>query len=218
MSEGKHINTAWAEYVHINAASSRRTNSARDLPAAEPSNHRASQQCHGPGTQFTDHETDLPPKGHGYSTLKEPSANVSQLSRVPEVSGGRARNCENQALDRNDSSAGLSDSNGGTSVSSIIECGAGLVSHGEERQAWACTLCPYRTNRHWCLDLHMRAHTGERPYGCGMCSRRFAQTSNLRKHIRTHTGEKPFKCEVCPAAFSTKNRLLNHMRKHVGTN
>lgn len=199
--------------MHLNAVSPKSTRSARQRPTAEPSICPASQQCQGFRAEFTGHDTGLPHKMHRHGLHREPSKNLCQRSQGPDVGGGSSRNCESQAADRNDSSADFSESNGGTSVSSTIERG-----YGEERRTWACTLCPYSSNRHWCLNVHMRAHTGERPYGCNVCSRRFAQTSHLRRHTLIHTGEKPFRCEACPAAFSVKNSLVKHICRHSNGN
>ena len=49
---------------------------------------------------------------------------------------------------------------------------------------------------------------------CQICNRGFLNKSNIKVHLRTHTGEKPFGCEHCSKAFRQKAHLLKHMSIH----
>ncbi|KAG6465051.1 hypothetical protein O3G_MSEX014905 [Manduca sexta] len=78
-----------------------------------------------------------------------------------------------------------------------------------------CDLCPYKCKYKYYLVMHMRTHTGEKPYKCSQCNATFVNPSNLNKHKLTHQ-EKQFKCLLCEKAFRT-NKLLreHHEAKHM---
>ena len=50
-------------------------------------------------------------------------------------------------------------------------------------------------------------------YKCLKCSFSSFYPGNLRVHMRRHTGEKPFRCEFCGRPFSDKSNLNSHKRR-----
>lgn len=51
------------------------------------------------------------------------------------------------------------------------------------------------------------SNDADQKHFCHLCQKNFSSTSSLQIHMRTHTGERPFVCNVCQKAFTTKGNL-----------
>ncbi|KFM61200.1 Zinc finger protein 12, partial [Stegodyphus mimosarum] len=56
--------------------------------------------------------------------------------------------------------------------------------------------------------------SGVNIYSCPYCGKRFGHKGSFRVHLRTHTGEKPFNCNICGKRFTQKIHVLRHQHTH----
>ena len=76
---------------------------------------------------------------------------------------------------------------------------------------YICLACGFTTRKKSSFDVHVRSHTGEKPFECKLCSYRTSYKYTLLEHKRSHTGERPFSCDLCERTFPQTRNLTRHL-------
>lgn len=93
------------------------------------------------------------------------------------------------------------------SLSSTVSTSNGSSTSSSGRQQHVCRFCGKVLSSDSSLQIHLRSHTGERPYQCPVCLSRFTTRGNLKAHFLRHREQNPeLSLSLLPPALSEQSQ------------
>ncbi|KAM9502385.1 sal-like protein 1 [Salvelinus alpinus] len=137
-----------------------------------------------------------------------PQLNVSAHSKMnsPALGTGILLNPSNKPCLPQPPSSNQTLSSAGPSIGAIVEDLNALTALAQQRKGKPTNVTS--------LERKMSSEQAYFKHKCRFCAKVFGSDSAMQIHLRSHTGERPYKCNICGNRFSTRGNLKVHFQRH----
>ena len=81
---------------------------------------------------------------------------------------------------------------------------------GSNKPSFSCSECGLNLASANSLEIHLRSHTGHKPYCCSECDKSFTSLQYLMQHKEFHRKSKDYECDICNKKYQNNNALSQH--------
>ncbi|KAK2834423.1 hypothetical protein Q7C36_015124 [Tachysurus vachellii] len=145
-----------------------------------------------PSEKQSDHDNTFPTQLSGTSHLPSPV----QADRTPNLTNNLSLPPDGKYIFKNSL----------PSIGAIVEDLNALTALAQQRKGKLPSMTSFGHKRPF--DEGLFKHK------CRFCAKVFGSDSALQIHLRSHTGERPYKCNICGNRFSTRGNLKVHFQRH----
>lgn len=160
-----------------------------------------------PTTVVLDHRE--PEQTVSTSSSSSPVRPAKKYNRRPPHANGKTKQSAGTGTSAASSTVISGGGCSGTSMSGDDQPGSNPPVTKKERSLHHCHICSKGFKDKYSVNVHIRTHTGEKPFMCTVCGKSFRQKAHLAKHQHTHTT--PAK----PATVSAAQQSLSSVTQSV---